>query len=399
MSAFSTALTGLNANSQAINTVSTNLSNLNTYGYQDVGVSFNDVLNGVTAGNSSSFSQGSMQTTGQPFDAAIQGNGFFVLNASDGSQTFTRDGNFSVNASGVLNLLGQPVLGWKAVNGAVSTVGAATPITIPTGSTLPPKATSNFSVSANLSADAATGATFSSPIQVFDSLGKTHTLTVTYTQTAPGSWSYAVTIPTTDVSGGSGATTSVGTGTLTFNSAGQLTSPAATGAPVNITVSGLANGAADLSLTWNLYNSAGTPAITQYSGASANTASSQDGAAAAQLTSTAIGADGTLNATYSNGATLVVGQLALASIVNPDSMRDLGNNTFAVTSATAAPSIGISGTGGRGTVTGGLLESSTVDIAKEFTNLLTYERGYQANSKVISTEDNITQSTVGLIQG
>jgi len=95
----------------------------------------------------------------------------------------------------------------------------------------------------------------------------------------------------------------------------------------------------------------------------------------------------------------VVAQLALASVLNPDSMQNLGNNTYTATSATATPIIGTSGTGSRGQITGGALEASTVNIASEFTNLLTYERGYQADSKVITTEDNVLQSTVALIQG
>ena len=106
-----------------------------------------------------------------------------------------------------------------------------------------------------------------------------------------------------------------------------------------------------------------------------------------QLTGTSIGANGQISATYSNGSSVVVAQLALASVLNPGSMQNLGNNTFTATSATATPIIGTSATGSRGQITGGALESSTVDIATQFTNLLTYERGYQANSKVITTED------------
>ena len=141
------------------------------------------------------------------------------------------------------------------------------------------------------------------------------------------------------------------------------------------------------------------PTLTQFSEASANLASTQDGVAPGQLTGTSIGADGQISATYSNGTSRAVAQIALASVLNPGSMQNLGDNTFTLTSATATPIVGTSGTGSRGQITGGALESSTVDIANEFTNLLTYERGYQANSKVITTEDNIMQTTVGLIQG
>jgi flagellar hook protein FlgE len=137
--------------------------------------------------------------------------------------------------------------------------------------------------------------------------------------------------------------------------------------------------------------------ISQYDQASVNLAETQDGAAAGQLTSVAIGQNGALMATYSNGNTVQIGQIALASVLNPNSLADLGNNTFGVTTATATPSIGVPGTGSRGNITGEALESSNVDIATEFTNLLTYERGYEANSKSLTTEDNVIQTTLNIV--
>ena len=413
--AFSNALAGLNANSLAIDTVSGNLANLNTAGYMDSAVSFTDLLTGtevtqvhsnqagtVVAKSAAEFSQGAIQTTNQPFDASIQGNGFFVLQNSNGQTAYTRAGNFTVDSDGaLLGPDGEAVQGWNATNGVLSTSGVASAIILPTGGSQQPVAPTNFSLSANLSADATVGSstgTFSSPIQIYDSHGASHTLTVTYTETAPNTWSYDIGIPSTDLTGGTGTSTSLGTGTLTFDSSGKLTGPAV-GAPVPVTITGLSDGAADMNVNWNLYDSSGVPTLTQFSGAATNLASKQDGSAPGQLTGTSIGDSGKITATYSNGASIVVGQLAIASILNPDSMQNLGNNTFAITTATATPIIGTSGTGSRGSITGGTLESSTVDIATEFTNLLTYERGYQANSKVITTEDTIMQTTVGLIQG
>lgn len=409
-SAFSNALSGLNANSLAIDTVSGNLANLNTTGYMDEQVSFQDLLSGidtpsntsvsgsVVAQTASQFSQGSITTTGQPFDAAIQGNGFFVLNAPDGQQSFTRQGDFTVNSSGeLLGAGGENVQGWNAAGATLSTSGATGNIVLPVSGSQQPVATANMTISANLSANTAVNGTFSSPIQVYDAEGNTHTLTATYTESSANNWSYNVTIPAADV-GATGAPVVVGSGTLTFNGSGQLTSPAPTDPPSTIAVTGLADGASDMSINWNFYTSQGTPTLTQYSEASANLASTQDGTAAGQLTGTSIGANGQISATYSNGSSVVVAQIALASVLNPDSMQNLGNNTFSVTSATATPIIGTSATGSRGQITGGALESSTVDIATEFTNLLTFERGYQANSKVITTEDDVMQSTIGLIQ-
>jgi flagellar hook protein FlgE len=411
-SSFSNALSGLKANSLAIDAVSGNLANLNTTGYMDTQISFQDLLSGVSniGGNASvsgsvvaqaatQFSQGSIQTTSQPFDAAIQGNGFFVLNAPNGQESFTREGNFTLNSAGeLLGAGGENVQGWNAAGGTLSTSGATSNIVLPISGSQQPVTTTNMTISANLNSNTAVNGTFSSPIQVFDAQGKGHTLTVTYTETAPNNWSYNVTVPAGDV-GATAPDPVVGTGTLTFDGTGKLITPAATDPPTAIAITGLTDGASDMAINWNIYNSQGVSTLTQFSEPSANLASSQDGLAPGQLTGTSIGANGQISATYSNGTSVVVAQIALASVLNPGSMQNLGNNTFTVTSATATPIIGTSSTGSRGQITGGALESSTVDIANEFTNLLTYERGYQANSKVITTEDNIMQTTVGLIQG
>ena len=414
--AFSNALAGLNADNVAINTVSGNLANLSTTGYQNQQVSFDDLLSGNVEGQSTTsvagsvvaqatteFTQGSIETTSQPYDAAIQGSGFFVLSNSSNQIAYTRDGGFTVDAQGnLLGTGGENVQGWNAVNGVLNTTGATSNIRLPVSGSEPPVATTTFSISANLNANAPVGsqnATFSSPLQIYDAEGTAHTLTVTYTETAANTWSYNVTLPSADIAGGTGTNTTVASGTLTFDGQGNLVTPALAANPINVSITGLADGAADMNLKWNLYNPDGTPVITQFNEPSANLANSQDGVAPGQLTGTSIGANGEITAKYSNGSSVVVAQLALASILNPSSMQNIGNNTFAVTAATATPTIGVSGVGSLGQITGGALESSTVDIATEFTNLLTYERGYQANSKVITTEDDITQSTVNLIQG
>ena len=348
------------------------------------------------------FTQGTLETTNNPYDAAIQGGGFFVVNTTSGQQLFTREGNFSVNAAGQLvTATGQFVQGWNAASGTLSTNGATSNIVLPTNIELPPAATTTFSVSANLTANATvgtTGATFSSPIQVYDAQGVAHSLTVTYTETAANTWGYSVTIPSTDLTaGGATATTQLSSGTLTFDGSGHLLSPASTAGTIPISITGLASGAADMNVTWNLYDSTGAATLTQYNQASANTANSQNGAAAGQLNGMSISGNGLVVAQFSNGTTENVAQIALASVLNPSSMQQLDGNNFAPTSATANPVIGVPSTGARGQITGGALETSTVDIATEFTNLLQYERGYQANSKVITTEDEIVQQTISLI--
>jgi flagellar hook protein FlgE len=418
--AFSNALSGLKANSEAINVVSGNLANENTYGYKANQVSFEELVSSIGGSSttnlsggsvvpisSQSFSQGSITTTGQAFDAAIQGNGFFVVKDAGGQQAFTRAGNFTLDATGhLLTQGGENVQGWNGVNGFVNTNSPLTNIVLPVAGLRAPTTTTQFSLNLNLNAGAAVGttdATFSSPMQVVDSQGQLHTLTVTYTETVASTWTADVTIPSADLAGGVGATTdlTIPPITLTFDPSGNLSSPVFAGGAgaIPVSITGLADGAADMPLTWNLYDGNGSPQITQYDQASANLASSQNGTQAGQLTKISIGANGQITAVYSNGDNVAAAQLAVGTVLNPQSMQDLGSNTFGVTSATAVPAIGTPGTGSRGVVTGGALESSTVDIATEFTNLLIFERGYQANSKVISTEDQVIQTTLGLITG
>jgi flagellar hook protein FlgE len=411
----SNALSGLKANAFAIEVVSGNLANLNTSGYKGNNVSFQDLVNsslnaGVGGGSSAAggstiaqasraFGQGALQTTGQPFDAAIEGDGFFVVRGRAG-QAYSRAGNFKLDSAGhLLTQDGQFVQGWNSTQGTLSTNAGISDLIVPTTGLRQPAPTANFSITANLNSSATSGApsgTFSSPMPVVDSLGASHVLTVTYTKTGAGTWDYAVTMPSSELTSGTGTSTNLTSGTLTFDAAGHLLSPAATSGALPIPITGLTNGAGDLTVNWSFYDEAGNATFTQINQASANFGSTQDGRASGVLTGMRIGANGQILAHYSNGDSVAVAQLAVASILNPDSMRDLGGNTFGLTSNTALPAIGVPGSGSRGDITGGVVESSTVDIAKEFTNLLTYERAYQANSKVITTQDDILQQTVNI---
>jgi flagellar hook protein FlgE len=408
-SAIANALSGLDANSTAINVVSGNLANLNTTGYKDIQVSFQDLVNQSLSGFSNatavsgstvaqttqSFTQGTLETTGGEYDAAIQGGGFFVVQEPSGATEYTRQGNFQVDSSGqLMTASGQFVQGWNASAGVLNTTAPTTGITLPNALTQPPVATSAFSLDVNLAGNAAGNATFSSPIQIYDAQGNAHTLTVTYTETAANNWDYAVALPTADL--GAASSNPLASGTLTFDGNGNLLTPLAANGAIAIPVT-LANQASIPSLTWNLYDASGNPTISQSAQTSTNISFTQNGSAASQLSSMNIGAGGTVVATFSNGTTENVAQIALASVLNPDSMQQVDGNSFAPTGNTASPVIGMPSTGARGSITGGALETSTVDIATELTNLLTYERGYEANSKVITTEDNIVQDVLTLI--
>jgi flagellar hook protein FlgE len=411
---FSVALTGLASNKAALDVVGNNLANLNTVGFKDVSTQFTDLIAQAIGQGSSQigegvsapvterqFLQGSIQLTSGAFDAAIQGNGFFVVRNTAGSTLYTRAGNFRLAADGtLLTSTGDKVQGWTAANGVLNTTGAVGNIVVPTNALVTPSASTQFTLNANLNSDGVVGqpsGSFSSPIQVVDSLGSTHTLTVTYTKTGPNAWSFNITIPGEDLSSGkAGVPSSVAKGNLTFNAQGQLTAPAPP-APVAVAITGLADGAADLNVNWNIYSN-GAANLTQFASASALAASTQDGVAAAQLTRVGLDTNGQVIAHYSNGSSLVVAQVALAGISNPDTMVSVGNNNFQISASTATPVVGAAGTGPRGTIQGGALESSTVDIAQEFTNLIVYQRSYQANSRVISTSDQILQDLISLIR-
>jgi flagellar hook protein FlgE len=415
MSSFAIALSGLTADSAALDVVGNNLANLNTTGFKDSNVSFYDLLQQSVAGGSTQigggvsapqteriFNQGSIQLTGGNYDAAIKGNGFFVVQDPSGNTLYTRAGNFNLDANGnLITSTGQYVQGWTAQNGVLNTSGAIGNITIPSNALQTPSATQNFALTVNLNADGVVGqpsGTFATPISVVDSLGVEHTLTVNFTETAPGNWDYEIDIPGADV-GTPGAPSAVATGSLTFDSNGNLTSPAAP-AQVPITITGLADTASDMNINWNLatLNGNGTPVITQYSAASAVSAASQDGVPASQVTQVSIANGGAITAQFSNGNQEVIGQLALASVSNPDSLIGVGENNYEAGANTATPVVGVPNTGTLGTVEGGALEASTVDIAKEFTNLIVYQNSYQANSKVILTLDQLTQSLLAIKQ-
>jgi flagellar hook protein FlgE len=416
LTSFSTALSGLNADTTAIDIVGNDLANLNTTGFKATDISFKDLVSQSTGGATSStqvgtgvsqviglanYSQGSVQTTKGPLDCAIQGNGFFVATNSQGGTEYTRDGSFSLNTNGSLvTATGELVQGWTAANGTVNTNSPIGNISLPLSTAVPASATTTMSVSANLDSRVATsdpGAVFTAPVKVVDSLGTSHTLSVTYTKTASNTWTYAVTVPATDLA--SGGVTNLATGTLSFDASGNLTSPAVAAGQIPLAVNGLADGAANMNVTWNLYSPTGAPSVTQFATATGTSSIVQNGNEAGQIANVSMQPGGLLVANYSNGEQVTLGQLAIASIDNPASLTAVGNNMLQVSSTTAPPAIGTANSGARGQVETGVLESSTVDIAQEFTNLLTFQRSYQADSKVITTSDQLVQATLSLIQG
>jgi flagellar hook protein FlgE len=439
MGSFATPLSGLTAAQSQLQSVSNNLANINTDGYKDQTLTFADVFSqtGVTNGSGdplqtgsgvtvsstdSNFTEGSLTATGTSSNMALSGNGFFVTQTSSGLADYTRAGDFTTNNAGQITTPnGELLLGYPAVNGAVNTTAKLQPLQVGTGVTSPAVASSTFNISANLDANSVVGDTASSTLPVFDSLGASHTLTVTYTMTAPNAWSYAVTIPTADLVPApvvvppavAPTSTVVGSGTLGFSTSGVLnevngvTTPAAVAAGVALTIppvavapavqTTFADGAATMPITWSL-ETAGSPTVTQTATASATSATSTNGFASGTLSTYAVQPDGTIDGTFSSGQTLALGQVAVASFSNTQGLVDVGNNNYQASAASGAAVVGVAGTGGRGTVIGGSVEQSNVNIATEFAKLIVAQQAYSANAKSITTFNQVSQATIAMLQ-
>lgn len=413
MSTFAIPLSGLTAESDALNVIANNLANLNTDGYKDQSISFSDVFNqmqgvsgngdpiqigsGVQVGGIvSNYSNGNVDSTGIASNMALQGNGFFVVQDAGGTQmSFTRDGDFTLNAQGQLCTAdGQLVLGYPAVDGQVSAGSVPAPISVNQQSTIPGLATSSFQMTTNLDASAATGTTFSAPISVYDSLGTSHTLTVQYTKTGTNTWGYSITIPSSDV-GGTGTTTQLATGTLTFDSSGNLTAPSSPVTGINI--SGLADGAADMKLSWDLTGQGGSAILTQEASASATASTTQNGYGVGTLTGYSVLPDGTIQGQFSNSQVMALGQVAVASFANVQGLNQAGNGNLQASAVSGAAVIGTAESGGNGSIVGSSVENSNVNLSAEFSNMIVAQQGYEANAKVLTTMDQVSQATIQLI--
>ncbi len=418
---FSIPLSGLTADSTALSAVANNLANQNTAGYKDSSVLFSDLFYqnlgttgsgdpvqlgaGVSVGSMpTNFTEGSVQSTGVPTDVAIQGDGFFIAQ-SGGITSYTRDGSFSVDQNNYLVTdEGQQVMGYSAVNGVVNTGTGLSALQIGAGTVSPPTTTANVSIDSNLNSGAQVGdPPYSTPVNIYDSLGAPHVLTFTFAKTAANTWSYQLSIPSGDLNAINGVpqTGILASGTLTFDGNGNLTGPVdgngklVTNIPAPIT--GLSDGASNMTFNWNLVNGT-TPTITQVAAPSATSSDQQDGSSSGTLNNFSIGSDGTITGTFTNGKTAALGQLALASFANEQGLQRAGNTDYSATLASGQAVVGTAGTGGRGTLAGGSLELSNVDISTEFANLIVAQRAFEANAKAVTTFDQISQDTINLKQ-
>jgi flagellar hook protein FlgE len=431
MASFFIPLTGLEADSTALNTIANDLANMNTTAYKTQTTNFSDLFYqqiGTTgsgdaiqvgagsqvSSNQTDFTQGSYNTTGTTSsDVAIDGNGFFVL-SNGSSNLYTRDGTFTQDTNGnLVSANGLTVMGYPAVDGVVNTNAPLTAINIPViGQVQQAQATTSFSMTTNLDSVSTADATstFPASVGVYDSLGVEHTATVTYVKTGVNTWSYSAALPAADFT--SGVSTPV-TGSMTFDANGNLSSvtqttpvavaltPVGTAAgdlsSISLSFGGLADGAAGLNMKWNLLGSTGTPTISQEDSASTVSATPANGYATGTYQSFAIGSDGTVTATYSNGQQQAVGRLALANVTNVQGLNLEGSGDYATTLASGAATVAAPGTSGLGQIKDSALEESNVNISAEFSDLIIAQRAFEANSKAVTTFDTVTQETINMI--
>jgi flagellar hook protein FlgE len=397
-------ITGLRAHQTLMDVVSNNISNVNTTGFKSSSVVFEDTLSqtlktaaspalpstpgglpttgglnpaqvglGVQLGAiSTNFGQGSAQNTGKSTDLMIQGDGFFLLRT--GNETnYTRSGAFTFDTDGrLVNAEGMVVQGWTGVNGVVNTDNPITDIIVPAGKMVAPTPSTTVDLGGNISAGTATAMTLGAT--VYDGLGKAHSLAIVLTPNS-GAYDISVTEPAdTNVGAGTGSAAFLPTGGF---DAGTSTTPQIT----------LADGTViNIDLT----------ALTQYGGPKSLSVTATDGAAAGSLQQFQINADGSVLGIFSNGQKLTMAKLALANFNNPPGLEKIGDTAFRSTTNSGLAQTGTAGTGGRGQLLGGALEMSNVDLAQEFTNLIIAQRGFQANSRVITTSDQMLQDLVDI---
>jgi len=423
MSALYTGVTGLDTTSAELSVVGDNIANANTIGFKAGRAAFEDALAQTLIGGAQRglgsrlqaiqklMSQGAIANTGIATDLAISGNGFFVVKGSHNgvdSSYFTRAGQFTVDNSGFLvNLEGLKVQGY-GTNAAGVINGTLGDIDVGAASS-PPSATTTITVKANLDAREPIpalpwdpqnpGATsnFTSPTTIYDSLGGAHEATIYYVKTATG-FDYHVLTDGGGVQGGvAGVNSEIAGGAMTFDASGNLASVT----PQAAILFNPRGAVQPQPLTFNFgtptgAGGTGADGITQYASTEANVFINQDGFTSGILARVAINTDGEVVGTFTNGQTRTLGAVALANFEAPDQLERIGGNLFSNTAKSGQPTIGEAASGGRGAIIAGALEQSNVDLSGEFVRMIAAQRGFQANSKTISTADQLLAELIQL---
>lgn len=405
-----TAASALRNHQTFMNVVANNIANMNTIGYKSASITFQDLLSrqlragaeptntrgglnpiqfglGMQLGSiNNNMGQGTLQSTGRGTDLAITGTGFFIY-AGAQQPIYSRDGALGIDTQGgLMNLsTGMRIQGWQADDeGVINNAGAIGDIEIPIGAPMAAVATETVNVAGNIDAALDVGESVSTSVQFYDSLGGLHVFDLTYTKNDDNNW--VVSLSTDDTEVTLGAPTPA---TVQFNQRGELTVPENGNIVFNVA---MANGSEDMEVTLDVAN------VTQLEapGEDRLYVTSQDGRAAGEMIDFNIDDTGRVIGVFSNGLLRTLGQLAVAEFVNPAGLAKTGQNGWAVSGNSGDPQVVVAGD--RSQITAGFLEMSNVDLTLEFSEMIRAQRGFQANSRVITSSDEMIQELVNLVR-
>jgi flagellar hook protein FlgE len=411
-SAFYSAISGLQGSSQAMTVTGNNIANSNTVGFKSSSTVFADLLSANIASSSGNsqvgrgsqvqtvqtcFSQGGFESTESGTDIAIQGSGFFIVSdPTSDTSLYTRNGNFSFDDDGYLVTAdGFRVQGSSYNADGVLASGNLSDILVDLVSQIEAEPTENVTLQTNLdsNSDILTGFDLTAPedtsnyattTTIYDSLGTSHLLTCYFAKTADQQWDWHLTVDAADLGGTAGDLQEISNGTITFDENGNLL----TGGATAIAALTWDNGSAAQNLTYNFDT-------TQFNSDSTVFSQDQDGYPSGEVTDVDIAADGTVSAVYSNGETMAVAMISLATFISSDGLDAVGNSLYSATSESGSPTIGYPGAS-QGNLITQALELSNVDLATEFVDLITIQNGYSANSRVITTIDEMMQELLNI---
>ena len=402
-------ISGLSANATAMTVIGDNIANVNTTAFKSNRSHFANILSTSLGGESATagvgrgvefwgvnaqWTQGSLENSASATDLAINGKGFFMVQDASGSNYYTRAGNFTFDKQGYLmNPDGLQVQGY-----AIDTAGNLSSISdiyIPGERISPPVPTTEFNFDINLSSTAVENDTYTTAQTMYDSLGNAIPVTFTFTrQAAAQTWTVTGSIPS--------STGSIGVSfdgnpsmNIVFDSAGVMSPPPTANVRVAVDPG---NGAAPLSIDWALVDANGNSNgdLTGYASESATTFQYQDGYPAGSLRGISVDEAGIVTAAYSNGELTPMFQIALADFPSYDGLTKMGRNLYAESVASGQALPGVAGTGRLGSVAPSSLEMSNVDLAEEFVKMITTQRAFQANSRVITASDEILTELINI---
>jgi flagellar hook protein FlgE len=422
LTSLSSGTTGLSSASAELAVIGDNIANANTVGFKAGRAAFEDALSQSVVGGAGQIglgsrlqsvqkliTQGALSNTGVATDLALQGNGFFQVRGttSDGrvGSYLTRAGQFTVDRDGFLvNLDGLRVQGYGA--DALGTVTSALGDLQVGNASSQPRATQEVTLRANLQADAplaaawdpanpAAGSNFSTSATVYDSLGKGYQVQVYFARTGAGAWTWHAMTDGGGVGGTAGIPSEIATGTLAFDTQGRLTGSTQAAAPTFNPAGAVAPQPLQFRFgTPVAPGASGLAGLTQFASASASTFVGQDGYAPGELTHVQIDKKGTVLGVFTNGQTRALGQVGVARVAAADQLERVGGNLYGLTPASGEAVMGSAGEGGRAFISAGTLEQSNVDIAEQFVRMIAAQRAFEANSKTITTSDQLLSELI-----